>query len=235
MISRVSLTVIALVAFSMPLLIWYRHTGDLSVYFSPSTPPGQWEYVLSKLFGLYAILLFSIQLIISLLGISPLTVKAPTKKYLSPLLSKITSRHHKWLGMSVLLFVLLHLACFFIAVTLRQESLAWGLLVLKFHDFYHTQLSFGLMSFLGLLLIAIAGILRHRYRNSWLHSLHKLYLPVAILVYTHALAIGTEFQTALGMAFYGVLASVIIFLLVIHAIYFASKENNKNNKKGYVS
>ena len=47
-----------------PVLIWYRQAGDPGIYFSPAAPPGQLLYVLSKLAGMYALLLATLQLLL---------------------------------------------------------------------------------------------------------------------------------------------------------------------------
>jgi hypothetical protein len=43
---------------------------------------------------------------------------------------------------------------------------------------------------------------------------HKLYWVAIVLVYLHALAVGTEAQTRAGLLFYGLLGLIVAFLFI---------------------
>lgn len=192
-----------LIIFLLPALIWYRQTGDLSVYFSEQVPEGQFLYVLSKLAGMYALLCIAWQVIASLLN-----------------RLEIVQFHwmgltHRMFGLFVVVLSLSHVLLFFSAVSLRQDAPAWGLLLPSFKDFYHTHLSLGLVGIWIMFLVMIAGIVRIRKISSRARKLHSAYWVSIVLVYLHALAVGTESQSKEGLVFYGVLGMVMLLLFAI--------------------
>ena len=145
-----------------PVLIWYRQAGDPGIYFSPAAPPGQLLYVLSKLAGMYALLLATLQLLLGFM-------KGPGLTTVSTL-----RRRHALIGAGVVLLVLAHAALFFSAVSLRQGYPAWGLLAPDFRDFYHSHLSFGLLALVLLLGVALSGIMRRGGRSRTARLLHRV-------------------------------------------------------------
>ncbi len=192
-----------LIIFSIPALIWYRQTGDLSVYFSEQVPQGQFIYVLSKLVGMYALLCIAWQVIASLLN------------RLEIVRFHWMGLTHRLFGTFVVVLSLSHVLLFFSAVTLRQGSPAWGLLLPSFKDFYHTHLSFGLIGLLIMFLVMTAGIVRIKKSSARARTLHSAYWVSIVLVYLHALAVGTESQSKEGLVFYGALGVVMLLLFTI--------------------
>ncbi|MES9905269.1 MAG: hypothetical protein ABW168_21665 [Sedimenticola sp.] len=195
-----------LVVFLIPGFIWYGQTGDLSVYFSESAPDGQFLYVLSKLVGMYALLLISWQIIITLLtrlGIMHFQWRGAT---------------HRLFGVFVVVLALTHLLLFFTAVSLRQDAPALGMFLPNFKDFYHTHLTFGLLGLWVLFAVLASGLDRYRKNTSHSRLLHKGYWVSIALVYFHALAVGTESQSKVGLIFYSALGILVLLLLVIWLI-----------------
>ena len=189
-----------LVLLTIPVVIWLQQTGSLMVYLDGSAPPGQLPYVLSKLTGMMALTCIAGQIIITLA-------------------SQLHITSTRWLGLShritggaILLLVMTHYLSFFIAVTLRQETLALSLLFPNFSDFYHTHLTLGLFGLWLLCLVAFIGWLRSRKRPPWTERWHRLYWVVLGLVYFHALAVGSESQSLFGIVFYTILGLMIISL-----------------------
>jgi len=105
--------------FIFPFALW-QFTSDVFSYFSYGAPTGQLWYVFSKLFALYAILLLWYQALSTLLKDSLYTRLFPSWSFL----------RHRTVGSVTLAVVVLHIACFVIAVSLRKETIAWGLLFL---------------------------------------------------------------------------------------------------------
>lgn len=191
-----------LVVFLIPGFIWYGQTGDLSVYFSESTPDGQFLYVLSKLVGMYALLCIAWQIIASLL-----TRLGMAQSYWQDVT-------HRLFGTFAVVLALVHLLLFFTAVSIRQDSLALGMFLPNFKDFYHTHLTFGLVGLWILFAVLVAGLIRFRKNSSRSRLLHKGYWVSITLIYFHALAVGTESQSKAGLAFYTILGILMLLLFV---------------------
>lgn len=195
--------VVLLLVVTLPAMIWHQQTGDLTLYFSQSTPPGQLLYVLSKLTGMYALLFIALQIIVTLeSGLNPVSMQR--MRLLHPLM-----------GALVILLALAHALLFFTAVSVRQGDTAWGLLLPGFRDFYHTHLSLGVFGLWILIAVMMSGIARLFNASSAVRMLHRGYWASITLVYIHALAVGTESQSRAGLIFYSVLAGVILILLVM--------------------
>lgn len=184
----------------IPVLIWFHQTGDLSVYFNGAAPPGQFTYVISKLVGMLALVFIAAQIIFSL------------SHHLQLLNIQWLGRTHRWFGAAILLFAFTHALLFFIAATLRQDALALSLFLPDFRDFYHTHLTFGLFGLWSLIALAIIGWLRSKNRFSWATTLHRFYWVAIVLIYIHALAVGSESQTVTGLLLYISLGLVMAIL-----------------------
>lgn len=135
----------------------------------------------SKLFALYAALLLWYQGVSSLLKSTPYAALLPAWNFL----------RHRALGLLTLCAVVLHIACFVTAVSLRKETLAVGLLWLDFRDFYHSAITLGLVAFWLSLLAVVAAVLRQRYPSVWRY-IHRFMLAVIVMGLVHGYLIGTE-------------------------------------------
>ncbi len=200
-LSTLLLCAIMLVVVSLPAMIWYQQTGDLSFYFTNAVPAGQLPYVLSKLSGMYALLFIALQIIMSL---------AARLKLMQPGCLRMS---HPILGTLVVLLGVAHALLFFTAVSLREGDPAWGLLFPGFRDFYHTHLSMGLFGLWILIAVMISGVVRYLNRSTFAKILHRGYWLSIVLVYLHALAIGTESQSRAGLALYSTLGGVVLMML----------------------
>ena len=187
---------------TLPAMIWYQQTGDISLYFTDAVPAGQLPYVLSKLAGMYALLFIALQIIMSLVA------------RLKLMKLRCLRMSHPILGTLVVLLGVAHALLFFTAVSLRQGDPAWGLLFPDFRDFYHTHLSLGLFGLWILIAVMISGVARHINRSHFAKMLHRGYWLSIVLVYIHALAIGTESQSRAGLALYSTLGGVVLMMLL---------------------
>ncbi|MCP4488813.1 MAG: hypothetical protein GY820_16110 [Gammaproteobacteria bacterium] len=166
---------------SIALYLWLQTSHGLTSYWSASTPPGQAAYVLSKYFGLFAILLLITQV---LLGIYSVTGRA----------RQTSSRGiHKYLGLTALAAVLLHVGLFFSAVALRNGQADWMLLLPNFNAGYYKQvMSLGVIAVPLLLITVWSGYRVTRQLSGRTRLVHRLGIIAFILAYFHGLLIGTE-------------------------------------------
>lgn len=189
-----------------PLLIWIEQTGSLSFYLTENVPDGQLVYVFSKLAGLYLVFFLWAQIFVSL------------KSRLSGKNAK-HARLHMFFGVAILVLASSHILLFFSAVTIRQESAAWGVFWPTFKDYYHSYLMVGLFAFVALCSTVFIGKLRAtKPYNSLLVHAHKLYFGAIVLGYIHAIAIGTEFQSTWGAFYYSALAISLGVLIIISIV-----------------
>ena len=205
-LSTLRLYTLLLVVVALPWMIWHQQTGDLSLYFTEAVPAGQLLYVLSKLAGMYALLFIALQIIVSLVG----------RLKLIPIHRMRLS--HPLLGSLVVLLGVAHALLFFTAVSVRQGDPAWGVLFPGFRDFYHTHLTLGVFGLWILIAVMISGVVRFINGSSKARMLHRGYWVSITLLYIHALAVGTESQSRLGLALYSTLGGVVLMLLVVWII-----------------
>ncbi len=153
---------------------------DFTELFQFSTPPGQRWYLLSKFFGMAAVLLVGVQVFTGILS-----------KELR------LDGFHRLLGIATLSSALLHVAAFLLAVSLRGGSFSLDVLYPSFLNGYYTAMvSIGSLSFYALLLVGFAGTsgaVRHR-MGRWIH---RLAIFIFFAVSVHALQIGTESRSGL--------------------------------------
>lgn len=193
--------------FMTPALIWMEQTGNIAFYLSDEVPAGQLPYILSKLFGLYALVFVLWQFLTSIINV------LTNRSYLSDKW-QLPSFSHKVTGLLIISLVALHLGLFFTGVTLRQGYPAWPLLLPNFKDYYHIRLTLGLLAFWSLILVAFSGLLRTLFRSSSAGIAHKLYAAAFVMIYFHALSIGSETGSGVGLLFYGLLGMTAAALMV---------------------
>jgi len=189
--------------FILPFTLWH-FTSDVLNYFRYGAPTGQIWYVFSKLFGLYAVLLLWYQALSTLLK----------NTLYASVLPRWTFLRHRTLGSLTLLAVMIHIACFVTAVSLRKESVAWGLLLPDFRDFYHTAITVGLFGFLISLVAITAAFLRRRLPMIW-QTIHRGMVAVVMLGLVHGYLIGTETRYGLYEFFYFALLVTLLLSLAL--------------------
>ena len=141
-----------------PVIAWLLTTGSLTPYVAGKVPPGQFGYVLSKLAGLLAFAVLWIQVVLALSWRIAILDFFPS----------VSRRTHAVLGSICTGLVLLHLALFFQAVTVRTGTPAWGLLIPDFDGgYYQGNLSLGKLGFYGLIFVVLAGVFRMHRRPGW--------------------------------------------------------------------
>lgn len=199
--------------FFIPGVLWYEQTGTLALYFSDAVPKGQLVYVISKLIGMIVLMAIAWQAIITLLG----KLKLISNYWIGT--------RHQVMGVFILLFACIHMLTFVSAVSMRQESFAWPLFLPNFKDYYHTHLSFGLFALVAFITIAYAGYQSKMTKPKWARLVHRFYWIAIVLVYFHALAIGSEVQSGLGFFVYALLGVVTFVLFCVYTVkQFRTKE-----------
>ncbi len=186
------------VIFLLPLCLWH-YTSDVYSYYRYGAPVGQIWYVFSKLFGLYAALFLWFQVVSSVLSITSYRVGLP----------QWTLLRHQYLGCIVFVSMVLHIAFFVIAVSLRKEAFAWFLLLPNISDFYHAVITVGLLAFVMALLAVLSAVLRKKMPQFWRY-LHRAMMFVVALGLIHGFLIGTETRYGLYKGFYCML--IVTFL-----------------------
>ena len=165
------------------LLVLYAMgaSGFITSYQSEFLPAGQHSYVSSKMFGLIAIGLAGIQLI---LGYT---------------ISRATARLHMLIGSALVIAALLHSGLFLNAVYLRTGNLPLhNLIPTSDGAYYHTGLMFGALAFWLLLMFAMTGYAAKQHM-AFAKGMHRLGVLVFIFAATHALMIGSEAQSGWGL------------------------------------
>lgn len=174
--------IVCIATLLIPVLVWLISTHGPIAYFLHEVPPGQRFYILSKLFGLLALTLFWLQCMAALARFAP-----ALRGFLS-----LSRRRHAYIGSITAVLVLLHVAAFITAATLRTGHLALPLLAPKFDQgFYNSFVSIGVIAFWGLVAVIIAGIMRARGREVW-RWVNRLSLVVCALGFRHGIMIGSE-------------------------------------------
>jgi len=201
---------------SVPAFLWYRHTGDISLYLTEQMPPGQLPYIFSKLAGMYALLMMMWQVIMTLIErlACRLNISVSVRWLGVP---------HKVSGMIVFGLVIVHFLLFFSAVSMRQGYPAFGLLLPNLTDYFHLHVSAGLVAFWCLCVVAATGIyagIKNRAVSRW-HGLYSVSLGLACL---HGLSIGSELAALMGTLFAGVLGTIVALLFVTKIGLVGKKE-----------
>lgn len=209
------LLVYAVALLALPALAWFLSVGDIRDYFLPSVPTGQVFYIFSKLTGLLALSLITLQISL-MVGRRVRFVRVSRRWNLS---------RHRWLGVATMLMVFAHVALFISATTLRAEHLTWHLLLPRFQSgFYDQMVSLGALGFFLILLIGWFG--RFAYR-SHARMLHRFFVAVMIvLVMVHSYAIGSESNSPIMLIYYVLLSLILVYSVFLFASGRSTQQSN---------
>lgn len=202
------MTIFTVLLLLPPIYLVMKNQG-LSDILRNSAPDGQLFYLLSRLLGMYALIILCWQII------STLWQKVDIHKpaILKPAILKLKS--HIIIGSSMIVLMLLHSALFLTAVSTRNGQLSLQMLLPNFNsDYYSTAISFGVLALLFSLIAAMAGLLRKHFNGHW-KFVHALMFIVMVLVFIHAWMIGSDVQSpSLLPLFWLAVCSVSIALVV---------------------
>jgi len=182
---------------------YFLSVGEWSYYFTTDNLPGQFFYILSKYIGLVAIFFVWIQLVTGLLG------DVGLRKFginVSPLF-------HRKHGILTLSLVLLHIALFITATSIRAGHVTWHFLWFDFDGYYVSKISIGLIGCM-VIMIGISVAIVGRIKQKQWRLAHNTITFSFVFIFWHALAIGSE--TRGGIMFYLIyaMAGVILFLSI---------------------
>ena len=195
-------TITILLLFVLPGVVWFESIGNLLTDFRPSSMPGQNLYLFSKLMGLYVIIFLWLQVTYGL-----------TRNDRLLGLPLWTKKRHQYLGITTFVMIVLHVSFFVLAVSIRKNTFAVGLLFPNFDGFYHTMLSVGWFALVMVIAVISARVMREKLNFNWIW-MHRLSLPALFLGLTHGLMIGSE--ATMGALFYlyislGVITALLLF------------------------
>lgn len=180
---RVLAPMVCVITFGMAVAVWLASTGDPLAYFAATVPPGQTLYVLSKLFGLLGITMLWFQAMATLAKATPALRGFPV----------LQGWAHMTFGIATMVVIVLHLALFVAASTIRTKHAALDLLVPTFEQgYYRSMISVGVIAFWMLLLAAIAGSWRGLRGGAVARWLHRLMFIVMLGGFVHGMTVGSE-------------------------------------------
>ncbi len=191
-----------------PFLVWMATVSDPLRYLRiQGLPPGQPLYVVAKLLGLLALCLFWTQCVLALARRAPMLAGFPSSDH--PL--------HRRLGAATFVLIALHVGLFVVAASLRTGHFSWDLLLPSIgHGYYRTSVGLGAVALWLCALAVFAGARLGRQQRStskfarW-KRMHMLWPLVFVLVFAHAMNIGTESR-------YGAMRYVVIALAASLAV-----------------
>ena len=190
----------------VPGLVLLTTTGDITIYFDYNVLDGQFLYILSKFFGLYAIFFVCAQLLFGLY--ISLENKSNNKSEQKQL--------HRTFGVITLGFIVLHISLFVLAVSIRNGHFAYKLLLPNLlGNYYPFMVSLGVLAFV-LIIFSVVSVLIYRKNNNVIYRWgHRLTLPAFILILVHSYTIGSETR---------IFAMQCIYILMLAGLtYFTSK------------
>lgn len=189
------LGILLVVILSAPGIAWILSVGDVTLYWRYDVPAGQFPYVLSKLFGLYAFMLLAMQMIYGALG-------ADLRSQLSV---EMGNAFHRKLGIAVLLLIIAHVACFLVGPTLRVGHFPIQYLTPEFSaGYYRSRITLGIFSLI-LIVVAVIGILIRTWSNFVGKWMHRLVFVSIVLGALHGFSIGSETRDIAVIFVYSIL------------------------------
>mgnify|MGYP000518847835 FL=1 len=185
-----------LVLFSV---VWASNLNELVDYVVNPGPPGQLLYNVSKYFGFLGICVLLLQVIIGL-----------ASKFL-----KKSGGWHKKNAYLLLVLVFLHVLTFVSAVSVRSGSFAWEVVVPDMSNYYHTMISFGILSSVVVVVSMFTGKELVKRKAEHVAKMHIGLACLSMLALVHALSIGSETRSDMSI----ILFSVLILMMLLQAAF----------------
>lgn len=205
-----------LVFLTLPAVAWWQSIGDWRVYVEFRVPPGQILYVFSKLVGLYALFLAWLHIVAALLRQAGWALVT----------SWWSVSFHRRFGTLVAVCIVLHVALFVAAASLRTDRPALALLWPNFENFYAMAVSLGVLGLYGTTCVVAGGFARLARRR--LAALgHYLALPVFAAAYTHGLLIGTETRSFVFLLLYGMMSVSLLAVGIIWVVKHVTESRKR--------
>lgn len=185
----------------VPGITHMLHTGNWEIYFRNDSLDGQFLYILSKLVGLYAIILLWLQLMSGL-------VRNVFFFDWHPVM-------HRNLGLLILSLVVLHVVLFVAGVSIRNGYFAYKLLLPNFFGSYYPKIvALGIVALWLLIMAAVFAAVRNKLPVVWKWA-HRLMLAVFALGFVHSYLIGSEARAGGMLYLYYLMGALSIIALVV--------------------
>lgn len=161
-------------------------TWSVSVFPLPlsgwGAPSGQGFYLLSKLFGLLAVIALWWQVMGAILS-------HPTQPHHTE--PRIRLKGHKQAGALAVILAAVHGLLFMTAVYFRNNTFPFALLTPDFSSYFKSGVSIGWLSLITLVLVMLSALSRRQLKHVW-HYLHRLAYVAVVLAVLHGFMIGSE-------------------------------------------
>lgn len=194
---RWPLRAIVAILLTVPAIVWLINLGEPLAYLSHRVPTGQILYIFSKLFALYALAFMTTQVFLGIQG-----------------RRSDLFRFHPTVGALTAIFVLLHLAAYIIAATLRSKHSALDVLIPTFNKgFLKLSVSLGVIAVYLLIAVMISGFLLLKRKRAF-RFLHWLAYAVVMLGFLHSFFIGSETRQPVVAGYYAILLAAVFAALL---------------------
>lgn len=192
-------------ALVMPFLLWISAVGDPRLYLDASVPAGQLTYVLSKLAGLLAVGLFTLQLFLMIFR----------KSVIGPYLRQWDTASHRVLGVGAFAMILLHVVLFVAGASMRSGHLTWHLLLPSFGSgYYNAMVSLGVIALYLAFCLVFLGFLssmRSKRRGAkWRYFHRAIAFAIVPLAIVHSYSIGSETNSLWVYIFYSIFLCIML-------------------------
>jgi hypothetical protein len=206
--------VLTIILLSIPGVTWISSVGDITAYWQYEVPAGQILYLLSKLAGLYAFVVFWMQLMYGLLG-------AHARERLRV---ELGNEFHRKLGAIVCVLIVAHVALFISGVTVRTHHFASQYLTVSFSSgYYRSIISLGIIAALLVVVGVAAALVRHVFHRGWKFGHWALLLAFG-LAFFHSISIGSESRTSPVSALYALMGALVPMALVLRVTCQPTRE-----------
>ena len=211
MTNKNHILVIYLLAVAIVFRVWLKSVGNPVIYMASTVPEGQGYYVLSKLMGLISLVIFALQ------GLSGVY-----KHFFN---SIFPEKAHRYLGSVVFAAMILHVAGFITATTIRSGYFTGHLLLPDVDDFYHSRITVGVVALLFTVIAVSSKAMRNQTVSKYLHWLT---IPAVYLASWHALSIGTESRTPIIQGLVFIILTALSIGIIRNLIQLRIQNKSKN-------
>lgn len=187
----------------LPLILWLFSVGNVFDYLEDGVPVGQLLYILSKLAGLLAISLLTLQISLMSFRRLPLALRGLKSR------PRWNIERHGILGTVTIICAVVHAGLFILAASARSDHWVWHLLAPRFQSgFYDAMVSLGVIAIYLLVIVGILGW--YSRRRAYLRPIHQVVVVLSTaLIIIHSFAIGSETHTLPLRLYYVALLAIL--------------------------
>ena len=190
----------------VPGITWLSTTGNVADYWLYSVPAGQVIYLFSKLTGLYAFVVFWMQITYGLLGSR--RARWGVEAGLA---------FHRRLGVLLISLAVAHVVLFLLGVGIRTQHFPVQYITPTFSSgYYRMIITLGMFAAMLLIVAFTFGLIRRVVPRIWRY-VHWLAVPAYALAFVHSLLIGSESRIAPMTLLYAAMAGMVALALIWRA------------------